>query len=328
MVKNILVVLLIVTFYLLIIYLNNISKEGMCNLDEYNYEFNSETNINQNITVYYGSIGSATVRVLPNGERIIINVDKNSDVTTSQLNEPMTFYNQNGDTIVVYKTLDGDFVISNDSQITDGSVETYYGNNGSVTVKINEDGTKEIIDYNTSFPNDVTSVQTFYGPNGREVNVIRTPDGTLKLVTASTGGTIVSPGYNRNDYVLKSQVVPPVCPTCPATTCANCNNDSNDETNDNSNADSTNNDSGSSSNDSSSNGSSSNESSSNGSSSNGSSSNTSSSNGSSSNDSSPNGLVYGDGTTDIISNGAPIGSYLGPVVGTPMPLLNDFSRFA
>ena len=152
MVKNILVVLFIVTFYLLIIYLNNISKEGMCSLDEYNYEFNSETNINQNITVYYGNIGSVTVRVLPNGERIIINVDKNSDVTTSQLNEPMVFYNQDGDTIVVYKTLDGDFVISNDTQITDGSVETYYGNNGSVTVKTNEDGTKEIMDYNTFLP--------------------------------------------------------------------------------------------------------------------------------------------------------------------------------
>ena len=52
------------------------------------------------------------------------------------------------------------------------------------------------------------------------------------------------------------------------------------------------------------------------------------SNGSSSNDSSPNGLIYGDGSTDIISNGDPIGSYLGPVVGTPMPLLNDFSRFS
>lgn len=322
MVKNILVVLLILTFYLLIVYLNNISKESMCNLDEYNYGTNSENSANQNITVYYGSIGSVTVRVLPNGERIIINVDKNSDVTTSQLNEAMVFYNQDGDTIVVYKTVDGDYVISNTSQITDGSVETYYGNNGSVTIKTNDDGTKEIMDYNTSYPNDVTSVQSFYGPNGKEISVIRTPDGTLKIVTASTNGTIVTTGYNRNDYVLKSQVVPPVCPTCPATTCANCNNDSNDETDD-SNADSTDNDSGSSSTDSSSNGSSSN-----GSSSNGSSSNGSSSNGSSSSETSSNGSTYNNGTTDIISNGDPIGSYLGPVVGNPMPLLNDFSRFS
>ena len=323
MVKNILVVLFIVTFYLLIIYLNNISKEGMCSLDEYNYEFNSEINVNQNITVYYGNIGSATVRVLPNGERIIINVDKNTGVSTSDLNEPMVFYNQDGDTITVYKTIDGDFVISNDSQITDGNVETYYGNNGSVTIKINEDGTKEIMDYNTSYPNDVTSVQTFYGANGKEVSVIRTPDGTLKIVTASTNGSIVSTGYNRNDYVLKTQVVPPVCPTCPATTCANCNNDSNDDSNDDSNNDDTNNENGSSSNGSSSNGSSSN-----GSSSNESSSNESTSNGSSSNGSSSNGLMYGDGSTEIISNGDPIGSYLGPVVGNPMPLLNDFSRFS
>ena len=317
MVKNILVVLLILTFYLLIVYLNNISKESMCNLDEYNYGTNSENSANQNITVYYGSIGSVTVRVLPNGERIIINVDKNSDVTTSQLNEAMVFYNQDGDTIVVYKTVDGDYVISNTSQITDGSVETYYGNNGSVTIKTNDDGTKEIMDYNTSYPNDVTSVQSFYGPNGKEISVIRTPDGTLKIVTASTNGTIVTTGYNRNDYVLKSQVVPPVCPTCPATTCANCNNDSNDETDD-SNADSTDNDSGSSSTDSSSNGSSSN----------GSSSNGSSSNGSSSSETSSNGSTYNNGTTDIISNGDPIGSYLGPVVGNPMPLLNDFSSFS
>ena len=227
MVKNILVVLLIVTFYLLIIYLNNISKESMCNLDEYTYGTNSENSSDQNITVYYGSIGSVTVRVLPNGERIIVNVDKNSDVTASQLNEAMVFYNQDGDTIVVYKTIDGDYVISNTSEITDGSVETYYGNNGSVTIQTNPDGTKEIVDYNTSYPNDVTSVQSFYGPNGKEISVIRTPDGTLKIVTASTNGTIVTTGYNRNDYVLKSQVVPPVCPTCPATTCANCNNDSN-----------------------------------------------------------------------------------------------------
>ena len=319
MVKNILVVLLILTFYLLIIYLNNISKESMCNLDEYNYGTNSENSANQNITVYYGSIGSVTVRVLPNGERIVINVDKNSDVTASQLNQAMVFYNQDGDTIVVYKTVDGDYVISNTSEITDGSVETYYGNNGSVTIKTNEDGTKEIMDYNTSYPNDVTSVQTFYGPNGKEVNVIRTPDGTLKLVTASSNGSIVSTGYNRNDYILKSQVVPPVCPTCPATTCANCNNDPDNEDNNDSTTDNTNNnDTGSSSTDSSSNGSSSN----------GSSSNGSSSNGSSSNETSSNGLMYGDGSTDIISNGDPIGSYLGPIVGTPMPLLNDFSRFS
>ena len=281
----------------------------MCNLDEYTYGTNSENSSDQNITVYYGSIGSVTVRVLPNGERIIVNVDKNSDVTASQLNEAMVFYNQDGDTIVVYKTIDGDYVISNTSEITDGSVETYYGNNGSVTIQTNPDGTKEIVDYNTSYPNDVTSVQSFYGPNGKEISVIRTPDGTLKIVTASTNGTIVTTGYNRNDYVLKSQVVPPVCPTCPATTCANCNNDSNDETND----DSTNNDTGSSSTDSSSNGSS---------------SNGSSSNGSSSNETSSNESTYNNGTTDIISNGEPIGSYLGPVVGTPMPLLNDFSRFS
>ena len=339
MVKIILALFFILIFYLLVVYLNNITKEAMCSLDEYTYS-QTNVNINKTITVYYGEIGSATVRTLPNGDQVIINVEKNSDVNTSELDKPMVFYSENGNTITVYKTTDGDYVISKNSEITDGSVQTFYGNNGSVTVQINANGSKEIIDYNTSYPNDVTSVQSFYGPNGNQINVIRTPDGQLKLVTASVNGSINGTSYNRNDYILKTQVVPPVCPSCPATTCADCNTSSS--------SDGTSNDSssnGSSSNGSSSNGSSSNSSSSNSSSSNSSSSNNSSSNNSSSSSSSSSDSTSSDSTSnttsnnntstgteytnDIISNGTPIGSYLNDIPqGDPMPLLNDFSKFS
>ena len=335
MVKIILALFFILLFYLLIVYLNDITKEGMCSLDEYTYNNETNININKSINVYYGEIGSATVRTLPNGDQVIVNVDKNSDVDTAELDKPMVFYSENGNTITVYKTNDGDYVISKNSEITDGSVQTFYGNNGSVTVQVNANGTKDIIDYNTSYPNDVTSVQSFYGPNGGQINVIRTPDGQLKLVTASVNGSISGASYNRNDYILKTQVVPPVCPSCPAITCADCDNSSSsdDTSNDSSSNGSSSN--GSSSNSSSSNSSSSNSSSSNSSSSNKSSSNSSSSSDSTSSDSTSNttsnnntstGTEY---TNDIISNGIPIGSYLNDQPqGDPMPILNDFSKFS
>ena len=71
---------------MLIIYLNNISKEGMCSLDEYNYEFNPKLIIIK-ILLFIMVVLNQLCRVLPNGEKIVINVDKNSDVTASQLND-------------------------------------------------------------------------------------------------------------------------------------------------------------------------------------------------------------------------------------------------
>lgn len=202
--KTVIIVLLLLLF-LFTIYLNApSSNEGMCTMPE-------DENTGD-IVVYYGSIGSVKVKVVSNGDKYVVKLNPHNNVDSSQLNS-MEFYGPDGDTIKVYKTENGEYVISDEVHLEENDVITYYGKNGSVTVKTDSNGEKSIVDYNTSYSNDSTSVNTFYGPNGLEVNVIRTPDGNLKLVTGY-GSTKTS--TNKNDYILKTEVVPPVCPTCPA----------------------------------------------------------------------------------------------------------------
>jgi len=303
---------LLILFFFFIIYLSSpTSNEGMCTMEEEDSE----------LVVYYGSIGSVSVKVLSNGDKLVIKLNPNENVDKSNM-DSMVFYGPDGDTIIVYKTENDEYVISSETHLDENDIVTYYGKNGSVTVKTDSEGNKSIVDYNTSYSNDSTSINTFYGPNGNDISVIRTPDGNLKLVTGKNPNDVTT--TSKNDYVLKTKIVPPVCPTCPAINycnngCGDIDNaneleDDEEDSNDESNSDNTNGSQNDTTNGSSSNG-----------------SNDSSENGNGNGNSNGNG--NGNGNSNGNGNGNNGYSYMiGSLLNKyeqadPMPVLSDFSKF-
>lgn len=94
---------------------------------------------------------------------------------------------------------------------------------------------------------DDADINSFYGPYGNSITVARGPAGN----TAVSANVNNVPGLtNPNNYLLKSQVVPPVCPVCPSLIAAdsssssssNNNDDDEDNNGDDSNGDDTNGD--------------------------------------------------------------------------------------
>ena len=58
---------------------------------------------------------------------------------------------------------------------------------------------------------DEADINTYYGKYGNNVTVAKGPAGNT-AVSANINNNRLS---NPSDYVLKSQIVPPVCPVCP-----------------------------------------------------------------------------------------------------------------
>jgi hypothetical protein len=113
-----------------------------------------------------------------------------------------------------------------------------YTEDNTYTYNSNTGQTNQYSHYNGYNYNNVDS-NTYYGPAGGEVNTVTGPGGnTAGAYTTPSGNTYTGntyngdtsayynslpPGIPRNQipagqedlYILKSQVVPPVCPKCP-----------------------------------------------------------------------------------------------------------------
>jgi hypothetical protein len=92
-------------------------------------------------------------------------------------------------------------------------------------IYINEDAVNDL---------DDADINSYYGPYGNNVTVAKGPHGNTAASTTINNSTGL---HNPSNYLLKSQVVPPVCPVCPSLIAASDNNnDSDDEDNSNSNS--------------------------------------------------------------------------------------------
>jgi hypothetical protein len=107
-------------------------------------------------------------------------------------------------------------------------------------IYINEDAINDDNDFNDA------EINNYYGRYGNSVRVARGPRGNTAVAA-----NVNNPPGNSSDYILKSQIVPPVCPVCPSLVAANnsdsdsdSDSDSNDNDNDNSNGDDDNGDNG------------------------------------------------------------------------------------
>lgn len=190
------------------------------NYDNYDHYSRSSTP-----TIFYGPNGGTA--------KVIQTPDNNTIVIT----------NKNGTTEIYYI----------DKNATDPSVSTYYGPNGGSAKMITDSNGKKAVEITTpsgsklvytgdnvytynsqddsinqyDSNNNTTgadvNASTYYGPYGGQASTITGPAGnTYSTYDSSAYTNSLPPGIPRSQippgeedlYILKSQVVPPVCPKC------------------------------------------------------------------------------------------------------------------
>jgi hypothetical protein len=197
------------------------------NSDYDNYDHYSQSSYP---VIFYGPNGG-TARVIKtqnnntivitdsNGTTQIYYIDKNSDPSYA------AYYGPNGGSAKVVSDNNGKKAV--EVTTPDGTKILYYSNN--VYVQNSQDSTINQYspdtnstgsDYNNAF-----SASTYYGPYGGQVNTVTGPAGNTVATYDSSAYTnslpqgiprsLIPPGQ-EDLYILKSEIVPPVCPACPA----------------------------------------------------------------------------------------------------------------
>ena len=181
--------------------------------------------ITESYTNYYGQNGSATIFYGPDGETATV------------------VYTDGGHQAVNIQTSSGSYTFTKAGSVynpNNMSSTQYYGSTGSVT------GPYGNTSYYAQGPNGTSSTQ-YYGPYGGTAGAVTGPYGNTAYYaqgpngTTATGTTSSSynsqyynslpPGITSSQipsgqedlYILKSQVVPPVCPACPASSNSSSN---------------------------------------------------------------------------------------------------------
>jgi hypothetical protein len=221
--------------------------------DNYNH-FNGTSSISTNASTYYGPNGgvakiitnadgtqSLQVTVNTNSSPVIFVADPSMSTntsptsmtsmtsTTSPDTSSTVFYGPNGNTATIVNTQQGTAIQVNTgngtmtftsmmpASTTPSSTETsgmsstqYYGSTGTPVPSGNY-----TLGYNPS-------VNTFTGPNGNTAYYAQGPMGNTVMGVTDYSSSLpagipksrIPPG-EEDLYILKSQVVPPVCPACP-----------------------------------------------------------------------------------------------------------------
>lgn len=190
-------------------------------------------------TIYYGENGSTAKLTKQNDIYVIIVTDRSGSTTVftvNKQNKTTNSYTSNSS-----PTASNDFSMNTYISANGGTariVKTLYGNeivitdkDGNVSVYI----TKKTHTYN---PNHAQSAGSngpsagyISGPNGNSVGYATGPNGNTVASASSSPSAYDSvfpkgipasqiPPGQEDLYILKSEVVPPVCPACPAQPCA------------------------------------------------------------------------------------------------------------
>ena len=191
------------------------------NYDNYNHYSGTSSP-----TIYYGPDGG-TAKVMQtqdnntivvtnkNGSTQIYYIDKNStDPSVS------TYYGQNGGSAKMITDSNGNQAV----EITgpNGSKLVYTGDN-AYTYNSQDDTINQYDADNNTTGSDITA-STYYGPNGGQASTVTGPSGnTYSTYDSSAYYNSLPQGVSKSQipagqedlYILKSQVVPPVCPKCP-----------------------------------------------------------------------------------------------------------------
>lgn len=195
----------------------NVNSYSTSSYDNYNHYSG-----NSHASIYYGPDGG-TAKIIDtgNGGTIVITrkdgtteiyyIDENNSNTT-------TYVGPNGGTAKIITDANGKSAVEitspNGSKIvyTEDNTYTYNSNTGDIDQYSHYNG------YNN------VDTNTYYGPAGGTATTVTGPAGnTAASVDPNTYYNSLPPGIPRSQipagqedlYILKSQVVPPVCPKCP-----------------------------------------------------------------------------------------------------------------
>lgn len=181
---------------------------------------NSQSTYYDPYTKQTNTITTGTVYTGPNGRTVTLtkNVDGSQTITLSDGSTKFTpssanvFVGPNGNKATIITTSDGKEAIKVDIG-TDSKIYTI--NNMPETAQYYGNTTTNVVSGGIS-AGEIT------GPNGNSIDYATGPNGnTIANVDYSSSlppgipGSQIPPGQ-EDLYILKSQVVPPVCPVCPA----------------------------------------------------------------------------------------------------------------
>ena len=216
-----------------------------------NYDHYSRTS---SPTTYYGQNGGTAKLMNNNGVYSIVITSSSGQTTAYMLNSKTgqtyssnnisqftnsTFYGPNGATATVFSNTGGQYAI----KITMNGTTTIYTPNNAYT--FNNANTNQYSDTNTnsnyygkqSTWQNGASAGYIRGPNGGSAGYAQGPyGGTAAYAQGPNGNTAVYtqgipasqiPQGQQDLYILKSEIVPPVCPACPA--CINNSSGSSDK---------------------------------------------------------------------------------------------------
>jgi len=161
-------------------------------------------------TNYYGANGTATIFYGPNGETATIVKDNN------------------GQYIIKIQTSEGIYMYGSNNGYNNGTTNTqYYGSTGYNLQNYSGSatgGNNPYYNQNSYYGGSAT------GPYGNSAYYAEGPNGNAVAgTTSNTNPYYTDEGISISDippgqedlYILKSQVVPPVCPVCPSVAAAN-----------------------------------------------------------------------------------------------------------
>ena len=193
------------------------------NYDNYNHYNGNFENV-----IFYGPNGGTAQVVKTPDENTIVITYKNGITEIYYIDDAYTssetYTGPNGNTAKITTNSSGKKVV--EITLTDGSKTYYYSGDSAM----NNPTSGEINNYNAYNVNS----SSYVGPNGNSATAYTGPNGNTAVAT-NTNTSANSQYYNslpeginkweipqgeEDKYILKSQVVPPVCPKCPDVQCS------------------------------------------------------------------------------------------------------------
>lgn len=209
-------------------YSSSVPTSTYSNTNTNTYNSSNDSAITQK--TYYGPNG-VSARVINNGSQFVIEItDQNGVKTVYSSNSNTTYssgsgsgsasitntiyYGPNGSSAhVVKNNSTGQYIIEVTDSYGNKLVYSSTGNNAYTNTANMEPYYYNGYNYNYySEPTTTASAGSVTGPNGNTAAYATGPYGNN---VAGVSGSAIPPG-DEDLYILKSQVVPPVCPACPA----------------------------------------------------------------------------------------------------------------
>ena len=202
---------------------NTINGNGNGNTSYDNYNHYNKTS---SPTIFYGPNGGTAKVIKTQNNNTIVITNKNGTTNIYYIDKNSTdpnmstYYGQNGGSAKIITDSNGTQTV----EITgpNGSKLVYTGDN---TYTYNsQDNTINQYDADNNTTGTDINASTYYSPNGSQATTISGPSGnTYSTYDSSSYYNSNSQGIPRSQipsgqedlYILKSQVVPPVCPVCP-----------------------------------------------------------------------------------------------------------------